>query len=82
VSGTPSPAEWAGTRDDMHNLHRFGTDQRARCNPEIRTHSYTTTPERDRTREPHARLRTREEIEAGPFAGLYRFCPACAKETS
>jgi hypothetical protein len=73
--------EWAGTTESMFDLHRFTSDRRARCNPEIRTHSHNTTPEKDRYREPYARLRTREEIEAvaREWAGRleYRFCPEC-----
>lgn len=74
--------EWAGTTEDMFDLHRFtSNNRRARCNPEIRTYSRNTTPENDRYREPYARLRTREEIEAQSLvvAGLitYRFCPEC-----
>lgn len=75
---TTDPTEWAGTRDDMHDLHRFTADQRARCNPNIRTHSRNTTPAQDRTREPYMRLRTRAEIEASGWGDYYRFCPACA----
>lgn len=82
MAAAESPAEWAGTRDDVRDLHRFDTEQRARCNPNIRTYSRNTTPEEDRTREPYARLRTRKEIEATGFAHLYRFCPDCAQETT
>ncbi|MGV9352260.1 hypothetical protein [Streptomyces misionensis] len=67
--------EWAGTTEDMYDLHRFGPDQRARCNPAIRTHSRTT--DHDHVREPYMTLRTRAEIEAHWAAYMYRFCPAC-----
>jgi hypothetical protein len=74
-------AEWAGTTEDSRDLHRFTPDRRARCNREIRTHSYNTTPDRDRVREPYARLRSREQIESDPLVAAgrvaYRFCPDC-----
>lgn len=76
--------EWAAARETSHDMHRFYADPsdslallRARCNPQIRTYSRNTTPERDRCREPYMRLRTRAEIEASGFAYLYRFCPDC-----
>ncbi|MET9051235.1 hypothetical protein ABZW50_08785 [Streptomyces bacillaris] len=73
--------EWAGTTEDMNDLHRFTKDQHARCNPAIRTHSRIT--DRDEFREPYMTLRTRAEIERTGFANgpyhLYRFCAACTK---
>ncbi|GGZ95178.1 hypothetical protein GCM10010371_63880 [Streptomyces subrutilus] len=70
------PKDWAGTTADRHDLHRFAPDQRALCNPAIRTYSLTTP--HDATREPDATLRTRKEIEENEFASLYRFCPECS----
>jgi hypothetical protein len=65
---------WAGTTEDRYDLHRFGTDRSARCNPNIRTYSRTTS--QDATREPYATLRTRAEIIATGFPA-YKFCTAC-----
>ncbi|MFE1781258.1 hypothetical protein ACFW9F_01355 [Streptomyces sp. NPDC059506] len=67
--------EWAGTTEDRHDLHRFGTDQYAKCDPSIRTYSRTTP--HDAYRELYMTLRTRAEIEGDPFARMYRFCPIC-----
>ncbi|MFI1377677.1 hypothetical protein ACH4UY_37565 [Streptomyces longwoodensis] len=76
---TSEAKEWAGTTEDIHDLHRFGPGRTARCNPSIRTHSRTT--DHDTTREPYATLRTPAEIVATGFTAgrhaLYRFCPDC-----
>ncbi|MFI0742823.1 hypothetical protein ACH4PU_32780 [Streptomyces sp. NPDC021100] len=71
-----SDKEWAGTTKDSYDLHRFGADRQARCDPSILTYS-SITP-RDAFREPYMTLRTRAEIEATGFAHLYRFCTTCA----
>ncbi|WP_030757283.1 hypothetical protein [Streptomyces sp. NRRL F-5135] len=75
MTATEDVREWAGTVDDAYDLHRFGPDQRARCNPNIRTHSRIT--DRDEFREPYMTLRTRAEIEAHWAAPRYHFCPDC-----
>ncbi|MGW0673152.1 hypothetical protein [Streptomyces sp. NPDC002746] len=76
---TRSVREWAGTTEDMYDLHRFSEDRKARCNPTIRTHSRIT--DHDEIREPYMTLRTRTEIESTGFANgpyhLYRFCSDC-----
>ncbi|MET9760075.1 hypothetical protein ABZ016_13630 [Streptomyces sp. NPDC006372] len=78
ASTTSDAKEWAGTTEDTHDLHRFGPDQRARCNRSIRTYSRIT--DRDAYREPYMTLRTRAEIEEHWAAYMYRFCPACTTE--
>jgi hypothetical protein len=79
MAATNDVKEWAGTTEDMYDLHRFTPDRRARCRPGIRTYSRTT--DHDDVREPYATLRTRADIEATGFADgryrLYRFCAAC-----
>jgi hypothetical protein len=70
------PRDWAGTTEDMYDLHRFPADKQALCNPTIRTHS-STQPD-DKFREPYMTLRTRREIEEGSFPELYRFCSDCS----
>lgn len=72
------PKDWAGTTEDMYDLHRFPADKQALCNPAIRTYS-STRPD-DEFRQPYMTMRTREAIEATPFAHFYRFCPHCSKE--
>ncbi|MYU24664.1 hypothetical protein [Streptomyces sp. SID8352] len=67
--------EWAGTTEDMYDLHRFGPDRRAACDPAIRTYSRIT--DRDAYREPYMTLRTRAEIQSSWAAHMYRFCPSC-----
>lgn len=73
---TEAPADWAGTTGDMYDLHRFGADKRAACDPAIRTYS-SRRPD-DRFREPYMTLRSRDQIDATGFGHMYRFCPACA----
>ncbi|MFK0154222.1 hypothetical protein ACIQVK_19380 [Streptomyces sp. NPDC090493] len=75
MAATSDVKEWAGTTEDMHDLHRFGTDRRAQCNPKIRTHSSTT--DHDVYRQPYMTLRTRAEIEDHWAASMYRFCRGC-----
>jgi hypothetical protein len=77
MTNTDEPADWAGTRLNMYELHRFDTDQRALCDPMVRTHS-RTTPD-DWSREPYSTLRTRGQIEATGFAHMYRFCSECTE---
>ncbi|TXS34760.1 hypothetical protein [Streptomyces sp. OR43] len=71
--------EWAGTTEDMHDLHRFGPNQQARCDPAIRTHSRIT--DRDEFREPHMTLRSRAQIAGHWAAHRYRFCVSCTNTT-
>ena len=71
---------WAGTTTDRYDLHLFGPERTAQCNPTIRTHS-RSTPD-DTTREPYATLRTRAQIKATGFADMYTFCPACTAKES
>ena len=71
-----TPRDWAGTTEDMYDLHRFPADKRALCTPAIRT--YSSTQPDDAFRQPYMTLRTREAIEATAFAHFYRFCPACS----
>ncbi|WP_405506357.1 hypothetical protein OG323_06115 [Streptomyces cyaneofuscatus] len=76
---TADAREWAGTTEDMYDLHRFNDDQQAACNPAIRTYSRIT--DRDEFREPYMTLRTRSQIEGHWAAYKYRFCAACATTT-
>ncbi|MFJ4902904.1 hypothetical protein [Streptomyces sp. NPDC088727] len=71
--------EWAGTTEDMYDLHRFGPKQVARCDPAIRTYSRITG--HDEFREPYMTLRSRAQIEAHWAAHRYRFCAACTNLT-
>ncbi|MDW4912494.1 hypothetical protein [Streptomyces californicus] len=79
-----SVREWAGTTEDLNDLHRFSKDRKARCNPTIRTHSRIT--DHDEIREPYMTLRTRTVIESSGFANgpyhLYRFCSDCTRVAS
>lgn len=77
---TTAATGWAGTTDDMFDLHQFGPERTAQCNPAIRTHS-RSTPD-DATREPYATLRTRAQIEATGLADMYTFCPTCTTTES
>ncbi|MFB6665982.1 hypothetical protein [Streptomyces parvus] len=74
---TADAREWAGTTEDMYDLHRFNEDQQARCNPTIRTYSRIT--DRDEFREPYMTLRTRAQIEGHWAAYKYRFCLSCTR---
>ncbi|MFD7861477.1 hypothetical protein [Streptomyces sp. NPDC059783] len=67
--------EWAGTTDDMYDLHRFDASRQAFCDPAIRTCSRIT--DHDELREPYMTLRSRAQIEAHWAAYMYRFCAAC-----
>lgn len=71
---------WAGTTADMYDLHLFGPERTAQCDPTIRTYSRSTP--NDQYREPYMTLRTRTQIEAGGFADMYTFCPACTTKES
>ncbi|MCX4750971.1 hypothetical protein OG455_41555 [Kitasatospora sp. NBC_01287] len=68
-------SDWAGTTEDMFDLHRFTHDKTALCNPTIRTYS-SRTPH-DQFREPYMTLRSRAQIEATGFGHRYTFCLAC-----
>ncbi|MFJ8763123.1 hypothetical protein [Streptomyces cyaneofuscatus] len=72
--------KWAGTTEDMYDLHRFTRDQQARCNPTIRTYSRIT--DRDEFREPYMTLRSRAQIDGHWAAYMYRFCAACTGLTA
>lgn len=68
------PAEtedWACTASGNVE-HRFGADGRALCNRRYRAYDRPVSDTDPRTR------RTRSEIENGPYADLYTFCPTCA----
>ncbi|MFI9630579.1 hypothetical protein [Streptomyces sp. NPDC052042] len=78
MSSTDDIREWAGTTEDMHELHRFDSDRQARCNPEIRTYSRMT--DRVEFREPCMTLGTQSQIEGNSWY-MYRFCTDCAHAT-
>jgi hypothetical protein len=65
------PMDWASTSTGKVE-HRFGEDGRARCNRRYRAYDRPVSQGDQRTR------RTRSEIESGPYADLYTFCPACS----
>ncbi|MEU9409874.1 hypothetical protein AB0E08_29875 [Streptomyces sp. NPDC048281] len=75
MAATVDAKEWAGTTEDMYDLHRFKPDRRARCNAEVRTYSRTTG--HDAYRDPYMTLRTRAQIAATGFGWLYHFCEGC-----
>lgn len=75
MAANARPADWAGSTEDMWDLHRFGADKQALCDPNIRT--YSSHGPDDQYREPYMTLRSRGQIEATGFGYMYCFCPTC-----
>jgi hypothetical protein len=71
IDAPEEPMDWACTSTGRVE-HRFGKDGRALCNRRYRAYDRPVSREDQRTR------RTRSEIENGPYADLYTFCPACS----
>lgn len=65
------PMDWASTRTGNVE-HRFDADGRALCSKRLRAYDRPVSQTDRRVR------RTRSEIEAGPHAHLYNFCPKCS----
>lgn len=65
------PMDWASTRTGNVE-HRFDADGRARCNRRLRAYDRYVSQTDRRVR------RTRSEIESGPYADQYTFCPKCS----
>ncbi|WNI28605.1 hypothetical protein [Streptomyces sp. ITFR-6] len=64
------PMDWASTATGNVE-HRFGPDGRALCNRRYRAYDRPISQTDRRVR------RTRSEIESGPYASQYTFCPSC-----
>lgn len=71
IEKTEEPMDWASTRTGNVE-HRFDADGRALCSKRLRAYDRPVSQTDRRVR------RTRSEVEAGPHAHLYNFCPNCS----